>query len=197
MILNRYAPLFLIALAGCKSSGLSLTQASFPVDPSTKQQELRIGSTKMDVDVVQSLQNGVLVIQVNSHKVEVDREKYKLDGSGLSLVEASYVTFQPPLPLLKFPTGGSETLNWSGSLHEPTSIPASAKVTVTPQKFTFDDHDEQGLFVNVTLSIDSGTAVPSQRVFEFSGEFARHCEADLCRGHHENRQRIRGVWMIG
>lgn len=121
----------------------------------------------MDVDLVQSASNGSLAIQINSHNEEVDRERYKVDNTGLYLVDASYVTFTPPLPLLKFPTGSAQSFNWSGSVREPTSRPATAKITVTPEKFNFDDHDEQGLHVEVMLAIDSGTAVPSQRVFEF------------------------------
>jgi hypothetical protein len=130
--------------------------------------KLTIGNAVIDVDVTQSYKDGVVTESIQTHGEEVDREEYKLDDSGLSVIKASDDTFDPPMPLFRFPVTGEQDLNWSGSLHEgPSNRQASAKVHVQPQEIHFSDHDESGAKIEVQLSIDSGTPIPASRTFSF------------------------------
>jgi len=156
-------------MAGCTSSGLRITRAMFPMDrPTSHEDRLTIGNTILDVDVTQSYENGTVTESIKTHGEEVDKEQYQLHDSGLSLVEASDDKFDPPLPLFKFPAGGIQSFNWTGWVQEgPTSRQANAKISVKPQEIAFNNHEEPGISVDVALSIDSGTPVPSERTFTF------------------------------
>lgn len=127
-----------------------------------------MGNTKLSVDVTQSFANGVVTESIKTHGEEVDKEQYKLDDYGLSLMEASDDVFAPALPLFKFSPDTPEALTWSGVVQEgPTNRQATAQIKVEPEDISFVDHTEKGIHVHVVLSIDSGTPVPSQRNFDF------------------------------
>lgn len=167
--MNRFAPLIFLAMAGCASNNLRITRNSLPLDhPERQQNKLIIGNTSLDANVLQSFRSDVVTESVQTHDVEVNKEQYKFDTSGLSLIEASDDVFNPPLPLLEFPAGSNWTSSWTGTVQEgPSSRSATAKVSAAPIDLMFADHSEKGVKVDVSLAMDSGTPVPSQRQFTF------------------------------
>ncbi|AIE86429.1 hypothetical protein [Fimbriimonas ginsengisoli] len=99
-----------------------------------------------------------------------DQEEYVSTSDGFFLATAAGETYDPPIPLLRFPLAvGSDTYTWSGKLSgELDPHPARATITSSQDSVTMGLSPDEAIRVNVDIVITpSPGEAPAERQLLF------------------------------
>jgi len=173
--LNLLWILTAVAVVGCSSnkSGTGpAIEALGDLNPNAKIADraiVKIAEIDIPVEVVQSDQGGDLKLQLEAYGQVFEREQYKYDDKSFNLVDAAGESYEPPLPLLKFPMRVGDTFTWKGRMTAGTAPhEAEAKISISTDKLIGTATGPQEcILVVVDLSIESGASKPATRKLRF------------------------------
>lgn len=168
----KYSPLHLLvllAVVGCRSSAIIASKQDLHMDSAgQKREQLTIGQTTLSIVADQTVSNGNVTINISADGEPVESERYVVTDSDLQLQTGSDATFEPPLPILKIPSGAGQNWTWSGTMEEgQRKRQASATVSTSSKGLELNGAEQPCIVSQVRLSIDNGTPVPAQRVLTF------------------------------
>ncbi|MDI9638941.1 hypothetical protein QPK87_27955 [Kamptonema cortianum] len=99
--------------------------------------------------------------------VFVESEQYKYNDSGFSLAAASHESYNPPIPLLKFPLAIGDSWEWEGKVKTGMqAAPAKATIKTATDTLNLETGAFGTVLVSVELQLDIGSK-PSSRKFQF------------------------------
>lgn len=109
-----------------------------------------------------------IVIKLWAHGELFEEERYSNPAGAFGLVNAAGETYEPPIPLLKFPMHVGDKLKWDGKmLTGPVGRNASARVTSSEDKLEVGADRVRALLVEVELKISGGGPNPALRRLSF------------------------------
>lgn len=137
----------------------------FPTNaPVSPVQLIVAGYEVKDVDMKTNREGGLVRLVLTAHGETLQEEHYQLDASGLYVAKMVGETFDPPLPLLKFPSNGTNTLTYSGKVSVGRSV-RDVKATVRSAPEVLNTPGGQFDSLKVTVTLDFGAGQSRQLVF--------------------------------
>lgn len=76
---------------------------------------LSLAGVPMSISIVGKKVGDDIIVEAHRHGSIVDREVYTVSDKSVSLKEAAGETYEPPIPLVKFPMSTGDGWDWSGS----------------------------------------------------------------------------------
>lgn len=125
---------------------------------------LVIGEREIPVTVKSEMIGKLLSVRIYADNTELEHEGYRVEPDAFLLIQAGGETFDPPLPVLKFPLKIGDGWSWTGTLRagEATSAAEAKVMTIRESLFT---PPSEALRVNVELTLRRG--VGSKRNLSF------------------------------
>lgn len=121
---------------------------------------------KVDVEATRDGQN--LQIDLVSHGEAIETETYSITPTSFNLVEAAGESYEPVLPLLKFPLTVGNQWSWKGQIVlSSADIPAEATVTTATEPLGLEGYPLEAVQISVTLEIGDPLARAAKRVLNF------------------------------
>lgn len=160
-------------VAGChlgesrERSGSTVRPEELKLDsPASPSATLVIGDREIPVTVKSEVIGKLLSVRTFADNAEIEHEGYRIEPDAFLLIQAGGETFDPPLPVLKFPLRIGDAWTWSGTLRAgEASSPADAKVaTIRESLFT---PQSEALRVNVELTLRRGAGSKRNLSFWF------------------------------
>ena len=154
---------------GCNSGGLSISKADLHMDTPVQRQELlTVGPSKLPVTVNQTASDGTVDIKISASGESIETERYAITDTELQLKNAGDAVFEPPVAILRLPGGAGQTWSWTGTMQEGEKIwQTKATVATSAKSLELAGVGQPCIVAVVTLSIDTGSPNPAQRVFTF------------------------------
>lgn len=102
------------------------------------------------------------------HGEVLEQELYDLKEGGFYLVSNTEATYEPAIPLLRFPTVLDEPIDWTGDMIEGERR-RSVKASIVPsaERLQLPSGEVDTVRVEVTLTIDGGGPEASNRRLRF------------------------------
>ncbi|MBX3096962.1 MAG: hypothetical protein KF812_08875 [Fimbriimonadaceae bacterium] len=141
----------------------------FPDPPEDSPVHLIVAGYEVkDVAMKVEREGGQVRLKLTAHNETLQEEHYLLDASGLYVNRMVGETFDPPLPLVKFPVDGNQSHDYSGTVTVGQSK-RDAKATVTTVSDVLNSIGGQFDCVKVTvaLSLRQGSAPTQERQLVF------------------------------
>lgn len=127
-----------------------------------------MGGTPMEVQVKAVSKDRLFNIELWYAGEIFETESYEVLPETVSLVNAAGETYDPPVPLLRFPMNVGDAWDWKGKMMTgPISHDSAATVTTGADKVDMAGSQSDAVRVDVDLRMDSGTDKPALRRLEF------------------------------
>ena len=172
MRLEWVVALVAIATGGClkdpaSSLGASIDPASLSLNQFEQSSMLTVGGRSIPVQVKVTRQVDLITLQLISRDSEFEREVYKVVADKFCLVQGGGTTFEPPLPLLRFPLRLGDGWEWQGVMAAgDNSNKARAQIITLREPIFVPPIDS--LRVRVSLAIDPHKAPNRELSFWFA-----------------------------
>lgn len=125
--------------------------------------------TEIPVEVEEKRSGAFVTLRLLSFGQEIEVERYRSTPDNFELVQMAGESFDPPLPLLKFPVHAGKQLPWKGKLIIG-ELGRDAEASIEARKEPFKAKGFEGvesLKITVELKIDGGAPTPAVRTLEF------------------------------
>jgi hypothetical protein len=137
----------------------------FPANaPDSPVQLIVAGYEVKDVDMKTNREGGLVRLVLTAHDEVLQEEHYRLDESGLYVAKMVGESFEPPLPLLKFPSNGTSALDYAGKVTVGRSV-RDVKATIRTAPEVLNTLGGQFDSMKVTVALDFGAGQSRQLVF--------------------------------
>lgn len=98
----------------------------------------------------------------------VEEEQYSLQNSTFSLASKSAESFNPPIPLLKFPFEVGDTYEWKGEQQRGQGrYPATATITSSSEILNLPVGKFEAIRIDVNLLVEAGSPGGISNTFKF------------------------------
>lgn len=125
----------------------------------------------MDCSISILADGSTRVLKLISDKVVVEEEHYSLTTDGLTLIRIGPTpgeTFEPGLPVLKFPSSVGDSWKWTGKIKiGDRSIDAEAEIKTRSESVQFATGRATPIVSEISLKLNDGSPTPAQRRFTF------------------------------
>ncbi len=180
MKLCLLASVLTLAACGCKQSQASLAAALDGGGPRVTMEEMNpeaapgekgvlvLGGLNAPVSIVQTIKANEMTLDLRSHGESLETETYAVSSDSFSLRQAGGESFDPPLPLLKFPMNVGASWTWKGNMWSGLARSAQATVlTKADRVYGPAGRQDDAILSEVRLTMDSGTRSPAERRLAF------------------------------
>ena len=124
--------------------------------------------TPIPTDVVAEQKDGEFELRCESEGAVIDLEKYAFDDASFKFVGTGSETFDPGIPILRFPLEVGDEWTWGGSyLTGADAREATAKVKTAQERLNTVMGEFSTVRVTVELAIQSGTPKPVEHKLVF------------------------------
>jgi hypothetical protein len=167
--------LIAILLSGCieKHQGgayVGSLKAIGKVVPLNEKFDFLLDGTNVDAKFKTSIMGEEQVLELVAHGDLLEREVYRVNESGISLIRALSEEYSPPLPLMKFPFNvGDKKEIWKGKMLVGTeSLNCSAEIVSSESTVNLASRSVGAIQIDVNLAIDQGNeSIPRKLSFWF------------------------------
>ncbi|MBI5708407.1 MAG: hypothetical protein HZC36_15600 [Armatimonadetes bacterium] len=126
------------------------------------------GGEPLEVTVRANRDGAKLQLELIAHREVIETETYSTTPTSFNLVEAAGETYEPILPLLKFPMNLGDQWSWTGQIVlSSASIPAEAVITAANAPLGLEGYPLEAVQVSVTLEIGDPRARAAKRTLNF------------------------------
>lgn len=126
------------------------------------------GGEPLEVTVKANREGSKLHLELIAHREVIETETYSTTPTSFNLVEAAGETYEPVLPLMKFPMNLGDQWSWKGQIVlDSASIPAEAMITAANAPLGLEGYPLEAVQVSVTLEIGDPRARAAKRTLNF------------------------------
>lgn len=141
-----------------------LKPETFPYDEGY----LVLAGTQIPVTLEESKEGNILTFAVKANGALIEREQYQSDESGFRFLGGPGITFQPAIPLVRYPMKSDEKWEWSGKMVQSGSTyDAKAEIAAKSELLNTAAGEFMTLMIQVDLKLDVGTKEPAVRSLKF------------------------------
>lgn len=133
-----------------------------------KKGDLILGGVSSPINLEAKSEGDRIKFILKAHGEVAEEEVYRRSASEYALVDAAGTSFEPPIPLLKYPMNAGEKWQWKGQMIYP-SIPrdSTASIETAEKVINLRAGQYSTIYVHVTLLVPSGGPEPAKRELEF------------------------------
>ncbi|MCW5946201.1 MAG: hypothetical protein KIT74_04145 [Fimbriimonadales bacterium] len=169
----------LLFTGGCSCSGkgtgspIGASEELFPSASGKQPITLNLGGIMLDrAELEVESKGNSRTLRILNEGVEIEREVYRVDSSGISLESlgtGSGDQFDPPLTLIRFPAKKGDSVEWEGSYRYGNIRAVNAKATSTTQteQVSLATGSAEAIRVTVELELSDGSPNPAKRKLDF------------------------------
>jgi hypothetical protein len=129
---------------------------------------LILAGTRLPVELKERRSDGKFEIVVLAHGEDVEVETYLVAPDSFSFAGLSGESFEPPIPILRFPLVLDGRWDWAGKAFlGPVGRPARAAVAVESESLNLASGTLKAVRVDVDLSVETGKATTAKRELKF------------------------------
>lgn len=171
--MNRALAALVVAImallaAFCAKAQSGKSQQDIEPDASPGDKALLVyAGPKVPVTVVYSKSGSDEKIELKAEDLVVETEEYSSTKQVFALKSAAGESFDPPVPLMKFPFRLGDKYSWKGTLDFSGKRDASGEITTSEGKVSEGDHDTPAVLCTAKIAIDGGGDKPAVRELKF------------------------------
>ncbi len=129
---------------------------------------LILAGTVIPVDLKREAKSDSVTFKLMAHGETVEEESYIFGDSLFSIASAAGESYQPAIPLLKFPMHVGDKWEWVGKMGAAEIVRAAkADVTSANENLNLPGVSGEAIKVNVRLQMDGGGPEPAVRNLTF------------------------------
>ncbi len=141
-----------------------LKPETFPYDEGF----LVLAGTQIPVTLEESKEGNILTFAVKANGALIEREQYQFDEAGFRFLGGPGITFQPAIPLVRYPMKSDEKWEWSGKMVQSgETYDAKAEIAAKSELLNTAAGEFMTLMIQVDLKLDVGTKEPAVRLLKF------------------------------
>lgn len=130
--------------------------------------EFRIGDTAIPARLVRKEEGDTVRFEILAADERVEEEVYRVSAREFALRAAAGETFEPPVPLLRFPFRIGDRWSWQGTIESGgRRREASAAIETAGEKLELSTGSFETLRVRVDFAMPSGGPEPARRTSLF------------------------------
>jgi hypothetical protein len=152
-------------------SDISAAENFFPEKWSSSLVSLNLAGIEIDGDAEMKVSGEARVLSVAKDGAVIDEESYIVKSDGVYLARkgtAGGDTFEPPIPLLKYPSKVGDKYEWTGTVSSggPDRIKSEASITTSAESLSLATGTHEAVRVSIALLIHDGPK-PAERKMSF------------------------------
>lgn len=177
MFARAAAGLALAAVTGCGWQGTAQSggdprypnsDAFQPDRLPAKEASLILAGTRLPVELQERRKEGIFEIVVLAHGEDVEVERYFVADDSFSFAGLSGESFEPPIPILRFPVALGSKWGWQGKAFlGPVGRPARADIMLESDSLNLASGSLKAVRVDVGLTVETGKETTAERKLKF------------------------------
>ncbi len=133
-----------------------------------KNANLILGGTKIPVELKETLADGKITWTWMTQGTEIEKEVYSTTPQKFALISGPAESFNPAIPLIKFPFKVGDSYSYKGSqTFGMVKREATAKITSSNDKLNLETGVYETVLVTIELNVASGTPGGTNSTFKF------------------------------